>query len=140
MQQIKPAMVEVAVIAQRAAGSPGAAAMAIECGGAEVEALRNELAARDAAVAESASRADTMMMRLHEAHAEGAAADAALARMQYSAAPQTLAEIAAMHPVPSPEAQIEGDPALAGAVAALYTAQAETAERDAALVRARAEA
>jgi hypothetical protein len=140
MQQINQATVEVAVIAQRETGSPGPAAAAIACGGAAVEALRNELAARDAAAAESAIRTDTMMMRLHEAHAECAAAAAALARIQYSAAPRSLTEIAAMHPAPSHEAPIEGEAALDEATAALHAAQAETAERDAALVRARAEA
>jgi hypothetical protein len=139
MQQISQATVEVAVTAQCEMGSLDAAVGETPCAGAEVEALRNELAARDAAVADAAIRADTMMMRLHEAHAERAAADAALARM-YSAAPQSLAEIAAMHPVPSREAAFEGAAGLGEAMAVLHTAQAEAAERDAGLVRARAEA
>jgi trimeric autotransporter adhesin len=139
MQQIKQATVKAAVMAQCEPSSPGAAAASIGCASAEVEALRNELAARDAAIAESAICTDTMMMRLHEAHAECAAAAAALARIQYSAASRSPTEIAAKHPTPSHEARIVGEAALGDATAALHTAQAETAERDAALVRARAE-
>jgi hypothetical protein len=140
MQQISEAIVEVAVIAQCETGSPDAAAGATAPAGTEIEALRNELAARDATVANAAIRADTMMMRLHEAQAECAAAEAALARIQHSAAPHSPAEIAVMHPVPVRAAPIDGEAGLGGAVAALHTAQAETAERDAALVRATAEA
>jgi hypothetical protein len=107
---------------------------------ATIEALLNELAARDAAVAESTLRTDTMTMRLHEAHAECAAAAAALARIQYSAVPRRSTETAAVHPAPPHEVPIDGEAGLAEAMAALHAAQAEAAERDAVLVRARGEA
>jgi hypothetical protein len=107
---------------------------------ATVEALRNELAARDAAVAESTIRTDTMTMRLHEAHAECAAAAAALARIQYSAVPRSSTETAAMRPARPNEVPIDGEAGLGEAMTALHAAQAEAAERDAVLVRARGEA
>jgi hypothetical protein len=106
----------------------------------DTEALLNMLAARDEAVAEALLRVDQMMMHLHEAHAERAAAEAAMVRLEFSAAAARLRAAGKFGPATLAEALNESEAALVRTTTALHSAQAEAAKHEAAVVQATAEA